>query len=399
VDRVIAVDALTAARTLGLRPEADPRQDGLWRANCPLCVAHSEHALQIREGVRGAHVTVHCKTGCEPIEIVRRLEAAGPEAAGPGPRRGLLSDASCRQLVSARSFVLDAPDHVPAIFGRDREVIWSQGEGLLIVGPQGVGKTTLMQQLAIRRAAVLDGDLIGYPVKADTERLTLYLALDRPQQIARSFKRMVTNAQEQRLGRLIVWKGPLPFNIVKAPETFVLFVQEVGEIIGTPIGTVCTDSLKDMAAPLSSEEVGAALNRAIGGVIAQEIEFTGSHHQRKATSENRKPTSLADVYGSGWITAGMGSVALLWGEAGDPIVEMTHLKQPAEEVGPLELAHDHERGVTTRRDRLDAWTILQGATRGGVAAPTAAEAIYGIKPSKAQIEKVRRRFERFVSDE
>ena len=92
-----------------------------------------------------------------------------------------------------------------------------------------------------------------------------------------------------------------------------------------------------MAAPLSNDDVGSAVNRAIAGVIAQEIEFAGNHHQRKATSENKKPTSLNDVFGSVWITAGAGSVILLWGEAGDPIVELTHLKQPADEVGPLEL--------------------------------------------------------------
>jgi hypothetical protein len=307
----------------------------------------------------------------------------------------VLSDASRRQIVDGRSFVLDAPDHVPAIFGHDREVIWPEGEGLLICGPQGVGKTTLQQQLALRRAGVLDGELIGFPVEPD-EKLTLYLALDRPRQISRSFKRMVTYAQEQQLGRLVVWKGPLPFNLVKTPETFVLFVQEIAAIIGTPIGTVCADSLKDMASPLSSDEVGAAINRALGGLIALEIEVSASHHQRKATSENKKPTGLADVYGSMWITAGAGSVLLLWGDPGDPIVEMTHLKQPADEVGPLELAHDHECGITTRRDRPDAWAILQGATRGGTTALDVAEAIYAMKPNRAQVEKARRKLEKFT---
>jgi replicative DNA helicase len=309
----------------------------------------------------------------------------------------VISDAGRRQIVTGRQFVLDAPDHVPAVFGRDREVLWAQGESLLIVGPQGVGKTTVMQQLALHRAGVLEGDLIGYPVAAD-DRLTLYLALDRPQQIARSFKRMVTDAHADQLKRLIVWKAPLPFNLVKAPEMLLQFVQEISDAVGAPIGTVCADSLNDMASPLSNDEVGAAINRALGGLIAEEIEVCASHHQRKATGENKKPTTLADVFGSTWITAGAGSVILQWGEPGDPIIELTHLKQPAEEVGPLEIAHDHPHGTTSRRDTPDAWTVLQGATATGVTAADAALAIYGPNPSRSQIEKARRKLDRYAKD-
>lgn len=310
----------------------------------------------------------------------------------------VLSAQNRQQIVGGQGFILDAPDHVPAIFGHGREVLWAVGESLLIVGPQGVGKTTIMQQLALRRAGVTDGSLIGFPVEADTERLTLYLALDRPSQISRSFRRMVSEVHEQRLGRLVVWKGPLPFNLVKDPELLIVFLQEIGAAAKTPIGTVFADSLKDMAWPLSSDEVGAAANRAIGGVIAQGIEFAATHHQRKANSENRKPTSLADVYGSTWITAGAGSVLSVWGEAGDPLVELTHIKQPADEVGPLELAHEHEQGQTTRVDRPNAWTILQAATSGGVTAPAAAVALYGEKVTKAQIEKARRKLDRYAED-
>ena len=66
----------------------------------------------------------------------------------------------------------------------------------------------------------------------------------------------------------------------------------------------------------------------LGALVASEIEVVVSHHQRKATGYNKKPTTLADVYGSTWLTAGAGSVVLLWGEAGDPIVELTHLGSP-----------------------------------------------------------------------
>jgi hypothetical protein len=292
--------------------------------------------------------------------------------------------------------ILDAPERIPTLWGDGGEVLWAEGESLLIVGPQGVGKGTLMQQLALRRAGVLTGDLIGYPAQADVEKLTLYLALDRPAQIIRSLKRIVADEDADALDRrFALWAGPLPVDITKRPESLVEFVRAVGDARGVPVGTVCADSTKDVASKLSTDEVGGAINRALGALVAEGIETVANHHQRKASSENKKPTKLDDVYGSTWITAGAGSVILLWGQPGDPVVEMTHLKQPAEEVGPLELHHDHEHGVTTRRDRLDAWTVLQGAWTTGVTASEVAEAVYG-SATPAQREKARRRLERFV---
>ena len=313
---------------------------------------------------------------------------------GRAPRTAFAPDAFRSQLTDGHAFILDAPDHVPALWGRGEHVLWSEGEGLQLVGPQGIGKTTLMQQVALRRASAIDGELLGFPVRCDRERLTLYLALDRPKQIARSFRRMATEGMQ--LDRLKVWRGPLPLNPVTHPELLAEFIHEVGVVAGVPVGTVCIDSIKDVAAPLSSDEVGAAYNRAVGTLIAQDIEVVAAHHQRKAHADNKKPTTLDDVYGSRWITAGAGSVILLWGEPGDPIAELTHLKQPAGEVGPLEIAHDHQRGSTTRRDRLDTWAFLQSA-RCGVTAKDTATAIYGTA-TPAQIEKARRKLNVFVDD-
>ena len=127
--------------------------------------------------------------------------------------------------------------------------------------------------------------------------------------------------------------------------------------------------------------------------------LSASRAGRASSSENKKPTSLADVYGSTWITAGAGSVILLWGGAGDLVVELTHLKPPGEAVGPFELLHDHDRGVTTRRaDRPDVRTVLQGATSGGVTAADVAQAVYG-GSSAPQIEKAPRKLEKLVTEE
>jgi replicative DNA helicase len=298
-----------------------------------------------------------------------------------------------RQLRNGREFVLEAPTTVPALWGEDNEVLWAQGESLIVTGPPGVGKSTLVQQIALARAAVLSPDCLGFPVVPDLNLKVLYVAADRPRQIARSLRRMVTDEHAELLEqRLRVWRGPLPFDLMREPHRLATFAEALGA------GTVIIDSLKDVAWPLSSDDAGSAVNRALGTLITADIEAIVVHHNRKATSENKKPKTLADVYGSTWITSGAGSVISLWGEAGDPLVELTHLKQPADEVGPLDLEHDHHTGTTRRRERADAWTVLQQATSKGVTAHDAAAAIYATKPDRAQVEKVRRRLARFEED-
>jgi hypothetical protein len=55
----------------------------------------------------------------------------------------------------------------------------------MISGPQGVGKTTILQQLVLGVVGLRD-EVLGIPIKPVDDRPVLYLALDRPEQIARS---------------------------------------------------------------------------------------------------------------------------------------------------------------------------------------------------------------------
>jgi replicative DNA helicase len=307
----------------------------------------------------------------------KRIEAADPlrrERMMPGGR-----------------FILDAAATVPAVWGSGRQVAWSQGEALLLVGPPGVGKSTVAGQILRCRLGLLD-NVLGMPVAAG-ERSTLYLAMDRPPQIARALRRLFSEDERQVLDdRLVVWPGPPPYDLAARPETLVEMAQQA------QADTVIIDSLKDAAVNLSKDEVGAAYNRARQLALVAGVEILELHHQRKASTTNTKPRSLDDVYGSTWIAAGAGSVLLLWGSPGDLIVELIHLKQPAETIGPLKIRHDHEAGWSEVIDAADLAAVLV-VNGGNLTARLAAIAVYGKdEPSRNDIERMRRRLDRMVEE-
>lgn len=248
------------------------------------------------------------------------------------PRRG---------VVSGRQFILEMPTDPPALWGDGNRVAWAEGEGLLIQAPQGVGKTSLAQQLVNARIGIGPPELLGLPVQPGTGTI-LYLALDRPPQIARSWRRMVSEDDAQMLDRrVVVWQGPLPFRLTPdEPERLVRWAVDELDITDT----VVVDSYKNLAPNLSDEKTGAMVDSVAQETLAEGIGWVALHHGRKANAENKKPNTLDDVYGSAWLTAGMGSVIALWGNPGDALVELTHLKQPAEPIGPMLVLHDHATG-------------------------------------------------------
>jgi hypothetical protein len=351
-------------------PRANPTED--WAARANLALAEAGEAFEDgAEEEPEAYADADIDFGAAVAPEEKPSERGQPQ-----------------QLIAGDRFVLDAPEGVASVWGFEKgSVAWSRGEPVFLVGPQGVGKTTLAQRLGLARMG-LASQVLGLPVVAD-ERRVLYLAADRPHQAARSFRRMVNEEQREALAeKLIVWKGPFPPLSAKQPDALANLCQAVGA------GTLIIDSTKDVALELSREETGQVFNLALQYVVGAGVEVLALHHQRKATGDNKKPTSLADVYGSTWITAGAGSVLLLWGDPGDPIVELTHLKQPAEELGPFNIIFDHVRGTVEPHDPADLEALVAAAPT-GLTAAVAASALFSVEtPSRNQIEKARRKLER-----
>lgn len=275
------------------------------------------------------------------------------------------------------------------VWGHGDEILWHTGEGLLIVGPTGVGKTTLTIQLLLALIGVRGRYVLGYPISQ--KHRVLYLAGDRPDQFRRAMLRNVTEDERDDLNdRLTIWRGPTPQDIARHPTTLVDMCQAVDADV------VIIDSLKDAALRLSDDDTGGGIHRAVSLALVHGIEVLALHHQRKG-QEGRKPTTIEDVYGSTWIVNGAGSVLLLWGDPGSQIVEMTHLKQPAGTVGPYTLEHDHLAGSTSvLRGKTD---ILAMVADHGSTILDVARLFFSVEdPSEAQRKKVERRLERLVTD-
>jgi replicative DNA helicase len=287
-----------------------------------------------------------------------------------------------RHFQDGESFYFDESLDEPGIWGRDDKVLWPPGEPLLLCGSTGVGKTTLAKQLARARVGLRD-EVLGFPVVPGKGTL-LYFASDRPKQAAKAGRRLFTRDEGPVLKeRLVIWKGPILADLRKVPTTLLALARLWGA------DTVIIDSAKDVAPALSTDEGGVALSMALQHLIADDIEVMVLHHQRKPEAGG-KANTLDDVYGSTFITASAGSVVLLSGKAGDPIVDLIHLKQPIAEVGPLKVEHDHITGISTVIKGHDLLRFLATHPKGVTATEVAIARFEVSSPTENQRKKARR---------
>jgi hypothetical protein len=316
-----------------------------------------------------------------PTDVTDRLAAAGIAATVQvveQPKPDLST------YLRPGSFLLDVPERPDPVWGKGDQILWAQGEALMIAGPPGLGKTTLGGQL-VRARMGLQPSVLDLPVQ-EGERV-LWLMMDRPQQIARSVRRQFSREDLEQYGdRLVLGWGPPPADLARFPELLTDLCRSARA------DTVVVDSLKDAVIKLTDDENAASYHRARGIAVTAGVQVLELHHMTKRNADGKAPDSLADVYGSAWLTAGVGSLLVLSGDAGDPIVKASHLKQPAEPWGPADLIHDHTRGVTTVHHRVDLLELL--AVTQIQTAESAARQLFSVeKPSAAQKEKARRRLE------
>ncbi len=288
-------------------------------------------------------------------------------------------------------WVFSAPDQIAGIWGNGQEIAWPTGEALIICGSDGSGKTSLIQNVIVRQLGIVTTPFLGLTVMPRTR--IVYLAQDRPRQAKRALRRLVGHMDEEVLDlglRVMDW--PLDTTLEDDPDLLVRVGME------NDAYTIYVDSLKDVVRELVSEESGMAIRRAYARACAAGIEVCLLHHDRKPGQDSRRQTlKLADVYGSRFITAGAGSVIALNGGSGDPLIELRHLKQPAEEVGPLKVAIDFETGEMTIWEGGDLASVLRAAGQ-GLTANDAARHLYATEaPTSKERERARRKLETVVA--
>ncbi len=183
--------------------EAADRHDrhrGYREAHCIEC--DLQHQLMRTPDLDRSYLRASAKTAAES-RVRAFLLAGGRFAASHDIRPPAPAIETSSRIVSGSAFPAETEDEAVELRGD----LMLSGEALLLVGPPGVGKSTVAQQLVAAAIADDPRNLLGQAFAAFDK--VVYLAKDRPRQIARSFRRIMAGVDPALLDeRLVVWQGP-----------------------------------------------------------------------------------------------------------------------------------------------------------------------------------------------
>lgn len=231
------------------------------------------------------------------------------------------------------TFGVNVSAHLPAIVGSGERAYWSEGELAIMYGGDGTNKTTVAHNFLAAMLRLNGRDtVLGQPVRElqPGERV-LYLALDRPRQIERSWSRFMDPAEAERVGDHVVWRtSALPFDPVRQPLWLLDWVHDAYP--GTY--AVIFDNVWDAFGDFSDTEAATAAGIGLNALARSGVHVLALHHDRKGDGARSAPENADGMYGGRNFKAKAGTVVNLWKPptSDGSILTVTQHKEPSERI-------------------------------------------------------------------
>ena len=260
------------------------------------------------------------------------------------------------------------PETLPAIWGYGERAYWTSGEFGILYGGDGTNKTTLAHGLLAGMLSFPGREkVLGYPVTPlRPDVAVIYLALDRPRQIERSWSRFHPGEyQDLTEGRLVVWPKGVPSEVINHPEWFLPWLEELAwrEVKKRP-GAVIIDNAIDAFGDFAKTENATLAGWILNDLARNDVDTLALAHDKKeqgATPRKFPPASMDGLYGGRNFRAKSGTVVNLWKPPGNDIglLTVTQFKEPSEQIPRATFLVDPATARMTPLNDLDLWTYLE----------------------------------------
>ncbi|WP_143220972.1 hypothetical protein [Actinomadura sp. CNU-125] len=244
--------------------------------------------------------------------------------------------------------VFETPPFNP-LWGTEDELLSSVGQGLMIAGRDGTGKTSFGQEYAKRRAGLSGWGPVMWDLPVAVlprgERV-LYFAMDRPQQAREAFVRSLSPDQGDEVNERFVFHESPPVLDLSGARGQEWLLESVARF---EAGMVVFDSRKDLGDTMDTKRLSgiARMTQMLSGL---NVEVVFLHHPVK---EYRRGTpALEQVYGHREVFSGLGSVLFIEGDPGARDVRIHQVKPLRKPVTPFQVTLDHATGTSTRASRV-----------------------------------------------
>ena len=269
-------------------------------------VSRVADAVRVVEALNGKDASDHLGAGLGLDEFVPVPAAFEPEPVTVDPDPDAPSPAASKRLLFDPALLTPVgeiePPRLDGLVHGDEGVLVARGTSALIVGAEGVGKTTLLQHLALSLAA--QRPFLGFAV-GDGARV-LYVGADRPHSQCDSISKL--RDQYPDTGDRLITYFAVPGDLLSDQRTLLSMARRANAEV------VILDSLYAIAPTDQSmnEDMWArALARSVAALMSAGITLIVAAHPPRNTEGRDKTTN---ALGSRFQSAGMDTVINLSGK-------------------------------------------------------------------------------------